>query len=236
MPSTSDIARQTLQSDPATDLPLLVLCEHQTAGRGQQGNSWESTHHSLTFTWCVSAESLPMENRALLPLITGLSVCEAIESAGIPDAKLKWPNDVLINRQKVCGILIEKISSSDQAWFLIGVGINVNQTAAELESLGSTQTSIPPASLRAPLGEEIRIQQLLESILGQLMENTSAARNWSRKLDERFEFLHEKVNFTKPDGDTVVGMFRGVDESGQIVIEVDGQRHAFASGRCSPIA
>lgn len=112
----------------------------------------------------------------------------------------------------------------------------MNQTAAELESLGSTQTSIPPASLRASLGEEIRIQQLLESILGQLMENTSAARNWSRKLDERFEFLHEKVNFTKPDGDTVVGMFRGVDESGQIVIEVDGQRHAFASGRCSPIA
>ena len=233
MPSTSDVAKSKLRQNAEIRMPLLVLCDQQTAGRGQRENTWESDHDSLTFTWCISVDSVPAANHPLLPLITGISVCEAIESIGIANAKLKWPNDVLIDRQKVCGILVEKISSAGQAWFLIGVGINVNQTAAAMKSLTSSSSSFRPGSLRTFLKSEIQIQSLLENVLSRLHENTSAQRDWSQDLDGRFDFLGEQIKFTKPDGNVVVGFFRGVDELGRIKIDVEGETNLFTSGQLS---
>jgi len=235
MPSTSDAAKQTLLTDPAIKLPLLVLCDHQTAGRGQPGKSWESNTQSLTFTWCVAANSVPKEIHGLLPLIAGASVCEAIDSIGIDGSKLKWPNDVLIYQKKVCGILVEKISVGDDAYFLFGIGINVNQTAAEIAAIGALDSSFPPSSLQASLGKQIQLQNLLENVLRHLHENAAAKINWAQRLNDRFEFLGEPVSFTKPDGVIVSGTFHGVDDSGRIKIEVEGTTQLFTSGQVSPL-
>lgn len=237
LPSTSDTARKRLLDASDIELPFLVLCDQQTAGRGQRGNSWQSNAQSLTFTWCISAESVPTANRPLLSLIAGLSVCEAVDMIGTKNAKLKWPNDVLIDRRKVCGILVEKISSGDQSWFLIGIGINVNQTADDLEAMGQSTSNFPPGSLRLFSENEIQlqIQTLLKNVLQRLSENTESERGWSKQLNERFEFLGDAVTFTTPDDKVVSGIFLGADASGQIEIDVDGLKCCFASGQlCLP--
>lgn len=236
MPSTSDTAKEKLLEAGDIQLPFLVLCDQQTAGRGQRGNTWQSNPQSLTFTWCISAESIPIANRPLLSLIAGLSVCEAIDMTDVPNAKLKWPNDILIDRKKVCGILVEKISSADQSWFLVGIGINVNQTVDELEAMKQSSSSFSPGSLRLFSEHEIQIPTLLKNVLQRLSENAESAEsehNWPQQLNDRFEFLGDSVTFTTPDGGIVTGVFKGVDTSGRIQIDVDGSSCCFASGQLS---
>lgn len=119
--STNDEIR-TLATAGAAD-GLIVLTEHQTAGRGRRGAAWFSpAGESLAFSILVR----PPEPKALWPrlaLAAGLAVAEAIESFGIP-AGIKWPNDVWIGRKKAAGILVE--AGVDFA--VVGIGLNVNTT------------------------------------------------------------------------------------------------------------
>jgi BirA family biotin operon repressor/biotin-[acetyl-CoA-carboxylase] ligase len=237
MPSTNDVAKHTLLNDPSEiTFPLLVICDRQTSGRGQPGKTWQSDEHSLTFTWCVPVESVPSANQTLLPLIAGVSVCEAIESKGISDAKLKWPNDVLIQRRKVCGILVEKIVSGDNSWLLVGIGINVNQTKNETDALDQSNSAFPPGSLRVHRGKEVEVQSLLRSICHRLAENASKKTQWSERCNSLFDFRDEQINFTKPDGGEVVGTFQGVDSMGKLRLDVNGELQLFASGQIGIVA
>ena len=232
MASTSDVAKEILLvSFMEVAFPMLVLCDRQTLGRGQPGKSWLSNEQSLTFTWCIPVESVPQANRALLPLIAGVSVCEAIGSMGIKRARLKWPNDILIDRKKVCGILVEKISTAEQSWFLIGVGINVNQTEKEIDALGSSDFAFPPGSLKTHFHSDIELQTLLLSLTQQLAENTTKETQWNERCENHFDFLGAPIRFTKPEGVEVVGTFKGVDTNGRIRIEVEGQIQSFTSGQ-----
>ncbi len=232
MSSTSDIAKEILLSDSLdVELPLLILCDEQTSGRGQTGRVWQSNRESLTFTWCVSVESIPTANQCLLPLIAGVSICEAIESLGIVEAKLKWPNDILIQRKKVCGILVEKIPSGDQSWFLIGIGINVNQSKLDFEKLDESKFTFPPGSLKAHCGHEFDLQTVLLTTVKRLVENTKKENQWTEHFCDRFDFLGERITFTKANGEEVQGIFSGVDSTGSLQLEIDGVVQSFLSGR-----
>lgn len=231
MPSTSDGAKEQLLKDPSTELPLLVLCDQQTSGRGQPGKSWQSNLQSLTFTYCLSVAPIPNSNHSLLPLIVGVSVCDAIHNIGIKGAKLKWPNDVLIDRKKVCGILVEKVSSAEHSWFLIGIGINVNQNDAEIQALGQSQAKFPPTSLRTILDKTIDMQNLLSAIIQQVNDNVAAESDWPNQIESRFDFLSDAIEFAKPNGEIVSGIFRGVDSKGRLRIDRDGKTGLFTSGQ-----
>jgi BirA family biotin operon repressor/biotin-[acetyl-CoA-carboxylase] ligase len=235
MTSTSDVARHTLSMTPDTEMPLLVLCDQQTAGRGQPGKKWQSDADSLTFTWCVRETSVPPGNHLLLPLIVGICVCQAIESIGVKGSKLKWPNDVLINQNKVCGILVEKISARSRASFLVGIGINVNQ--ADPTKLPTAHSQFPPSSLRICGGQSIDPEKLLLEVVKRLQSSVTLEKDWLQQCEALLEFIGTQVDFEKPDGEVVKGIFRGIDDTGKIEISVDGHhRQLFSSGHLSPRA
>lgn len=125
-------------------LPSLVLTGKQTAGRGRGSNSWWSPEGALTFSLVVDVGpiQIPLERQPLIALATGLAVCETLEKY-LSEFKLelKWPNDVYLQQQKVCGILVE--TAADQPGLVvIGVGVNLNnsfQSAAEdLQLMGTS--------------------------------------------------------------------------------------------------
>ncbi len=119
--STNDEVRILAQAGAADG--LIVLAEHQTAGRGRRGAAWFSpAGESLALSILLR----PEEPKALWPrlaLAAGLAVAEAVESFG-PPAGIKWPNDVWINQRKVAGILVE--AGADFA--VVGIGLNINTT------------------------------------------------------------------------------------------------------------
>jgi BirA family transcriptional regulator, biotin operon repressor / biotin---[acetyl-CoA-carboxylase] ligase len=138
----------------------IAVAEEQTEGRGRLGRRWEAPARTSVL---FSVILLPAVEAARLPelsLVAGGAVAEAIlEVTGIEPA-IKFPNDVLIGGRKVAGILAE----SSEGRVVLGIGVNANQTLAQL----ATEARTEPTSLRLELGAPVNRVQLLAAILLQL--------------------------------------------------------------------
>ena len=153
-PSTQDVLRT-----PGLPEGAVAVAEHQTAGRGRLGRSWED-QPSLGIL--VSVLLRPPVGAALpqLSLVTGLAVAETVEAATGVGALVKWPNDVLVGPRKVAGILLEAAGDA----VIAGIGVNVCQTAADLPERHRT----PATSLRLEAGRDVSRAAVLAALLDRL--------------------------------------------------------------------
>jgi len=128
--STNDDALEFCRNNPCP-VPLLVVTSRQTAGRGRSSNQWWSTTGALTCSLVIRPDDFGIAEREWpkASLTTGLSICLALDTlAGEQEVSLKWPNDVWMNRRKICGILIEVGGRRPAPTLVIGIGINVNNS------------------------------------------------------------------------------------------------------------
>jgi BirA family biotin operon repressor/biotin-[acetyl-CoA-carboxylase] ligase len=138
----------------------IAVAEEQTEGRGRLGRSWHAPAQSSVL---VSVLLLPPVEPAKLPelsLVAGGAVAEAIARVTGIEPTIEFPNDVLISGRKVAGILAE----SSEGRVVLGIGVNVNQTADELPDDARTE----PTSLRVELGKPVDRAELLAAILSRL--------------------------------------------------------------------
>jgi BirA family transcriptional regulator, biotin operon repressor / biotin---[acetyl-CoA-carboxylase] ligase len=143
------------------DLPegAVAVTDHQTAGRGRLGRTWVEAPRTAVL--CSVLLRPPAERRAAeLSLVAAVAVAEAVEAATGLSAQIKWPNDVMLNRRKVAGILAEMRDSV----VVVGIGINVNQTREQLPADARTLAG----SLRTLTGHEYDRGEVLTLVLGQL--------------------------------------------------------------------
>jgi BirA family biotin operon repressor/biotin-[acetyl-CoA-carboxylase] ligase len=129
--STNSYATELLKNVKPLE-GTLVFTDHQTHGRGQRGKAWNSEPTSnLTFSVLLSPKFLLIENHFYLYQIAALACHDALTefiNTSQFDIKIKWPNDILVDGKKICGILIENILLDNQLnWSVIGFGVNVNQ-------------------------------------------------------------------------------------------------------------
>ena len=135
----------------------VAVTEEQTEGRGRLGRRWEAAPGTSILVSIVLVPAVEPPRLPELSLVAGGAVAQAIaEITGIEPA-IKFPNDLLIGMRKVAGILAE----SSEGRVVLGIGVNVNQTAQELP----TDTLTPPTSLRVVLGEPVDRARLLAAIL-----------------------------------------------------------------------
>ena len=137
----------------------VAATDHQTGGRGRFGRAWEAPPGTSVL---ASVMLHPPAERHLpeLSLVAALAACETVEGATGLTAQIKWPNDVMLNRRKVAGVLSELSGGA----VIVGIGVNVNQARDELP----TETRTPPGSLRMLTGREHDRAQLLGSLLYRL--------------------------------------------------------------------
>ena len=144
----------------------VAVAEEQTEGRGRLGRRWEAAPGSSILVSVLLVPPVEPPRLPELSLVAGGAVAQAIaEVTGIEPA-IKFPNDLLIGMRKVAGILAE----SSEGRVVLGIGVNVNQTARELP----VDTLTPPTSLRVVLGERVDRAQLLAAILLQLERDYDA--------------------------------------------------------------
>lgn len=127
--STNDLALQLVSGQP---LPLLVVAERQTGGRGRGGNKWWAAEGALTYSLVVDAAALRLEQRSWprVSLTVALAISDTLDEL-LPNraVQLKWPNDVYLQGRKVCGILVETAPRFPGV-LVLGIGVNVNNSLA----------------------------------------------------------------------------------------------------------
>jgi BirA family transcriptional regulator, biotin operon repressor / biotin---[acetyl-CoA-carboxylase] ligase len=199
----------------------VAVCDEQTAGRGRQGRAW--TAPPGTAILC-SVVLRPAADRTLseLSLVAGTAVAEAVEGAVGLAVQVKWPNDVMLNRRKVAGILAE--AASGRA--VVGIGVNVNQNRSELPD----NTKVAAASLFTIDGIKRERAPLLAAILERLEVNYDA---WvERGLDGVYDSLGSRdfLRGRRVTADGSEGIGVKIDREGRFLVDVAGEIRAVESG------
>ena len=199
---------------------LVVVAEHQTAGRGRLDRAWETpARAALTFSVLLRPR-VPAPEWPWLPLLAGHALVIALRETEVP-AGLKWPNDVLVGERKIAGILMERVETHDGAAAVLGIGLNVSTSEAELPV--DTATSVALATGSAPDRTE-----LLARVLGRLADEYDAwqaAEGPTRTETLRAAYteacvtIGQEVRVELPGGEVRTGTARGIDSDGRLVVD-----------------
>ncbi len=198
----------------------VVVADHQTAGRGRLGRLWETPDRAaLTFSAVIDPQLEP-QWWPVLPLMTGIAVARSIG----PQARLKWPNDVMIADRKVCGILVERVQALTPV-AVIGIGVNVSQRREELPV--EHATSLAESGLDTDRTELFAsILRRLRSGLAQLLADphgvVASYRGLSCTIDR-------DVRVDLPDGSRLEGNAFDIDDHGQLVVHIGPRVRAAQS-------
>jgi BirA family transcriptional regulator, biotin operon repressor / biotin---[acetyl-CoA-carboxylase] ligase len=209
----------------------VVVAEEQTAGRGRLSRVWYSEKSTGIYTSIILRPPLAPAAAPVLTLMTGLAVQKAVISAAGLSADIRWPNDLLVNGKKVCGVLTEMSAELDRLHAVVlGIGINVNhsQMPQALESIAT--------SLRMEAHRSISRVSVLAGLLRELERHYQLLlTNGNQAITERWEaastFAHGKrVRVVTAAGETLATT-TGVDSSGALNIRYDdGRQEALVAG------
>jgi BirA family biotin operon repressor/biotin-[acetyl-CoA-carboxylase] ligase len=208
----------------------VLATDFQTAGKGRMDRSWEANPGSSVMASVLLRPSFTESSGiGWLSLMTALAISQAIKSLG-QEAKIKWPNDVLIHDKKVSGILAE--AAADLSCVVIGFGINVNQSSSELPVETATSLSIET-------GKAIDRDQLLVAViqnLKKLYSELSASGGDAEACGLREAILSfsatvgQQVSVEFPDGKKSFGLAKQIDSTGRLVVETSSETLTVSAG------
>jgi BirA family biotin operon repressor/biotin-[acetyl-CoA-carboxylase] ligase len=225
--STNAEALRLLQSE---QVPFLVLAEAQTSGRGRRGRRWVSPFgQNLYFSLAIQVQG-GAGQLAGLSLVVGLAVMRALHLFGIPQAGLKWPNDVYVDGRKIAGILLELTGDpADVCHVIIGIGINVNMVeAAAIDQLWT--------SIREHVGmvDRNELALTLADTLKHYLDRHADVGFTALKQEWESNHIWQGQSCTLSTGSQDhSGVVLGVDEEGGLRLMVDGSERSFSGGELS---
>ncbi|MCB1208670.1 MAG: biotin--[acetyl-CoA-carboxylase] ligase [Verrucomicrobiales bacterium] len=226
--STNDWLRRSAAGD--ANGPTAVFTENQTSGRGRRENRWQSQPAKDLLFSLLLRPSAPI---ALWPRITtlaALAVCRAIEEELPLRPQIKWPNDIYLNHQKVCGLLAETVQTRNGAAIVLGIGINVNSRhfPPELNATSLLAGLTPHSAIqeidRTALGLQLlrQMNHFLKDLDADFADHTQEVRNRSWLLGRQIRAM--------VDGAEVFGRAIDLDHEGALVLALsDGSHRTLSS-------
>jgi BirA family biotin operon repressor/biotin-[acetyl-CoA-carboxylase] ligase len=214
--STNDEAL-TWASRGAADLSL-VLANEQTNGRGRLERTWFTPGDSaLAFSLILRPTPAEIAHPSRITGLPALSLVRVLQSLGLSPA-IKWPNDVLVNRRKLAGILVESIwTGTSMDAIVLGMGVNVNSDS----NPPADQVLFPATCIEKELGQTVRREELLFNILEKLLvlRPTIGSTAFMLAWEQQLAFRGEPVLLSSEDGIPLQGTVRGLDAAGGLILE-----------------
>lgn len=223
------VARATADDASLPHLALLVT-DDQRAGRGRLGRTWTAAPGaSIAVSVYLAPHSVPDAARGWVPLIAGAAMARAI-AAQLPvhTTKVKWPNDVLVDGRKICGILAEVVPGGG---IVVGAGVNTQMSEADLP--------VPSAVSFGALGVECDVDALLTAFLSALDEQLvalvasggeAACAGVRGEVTALCGTLGQAVRVELPGGEVLVGTAARLDAGGELVVETDDGDVSVSAG------
>jgi BirA family transcriptional regulator, biotin operon repressor / biotin---[acetyl-CoA-carboxylase] ligase len=217
--STNTYLKQ-ISSEKVIEDYTTVTANYQTHGRGQMGTIWDSEEgKNLMCSVFKECSKVSIKNQFYISMITSLAIVKTLQSFSIPKLRVKWPNDILSENKKICGILIEIVIKNNQLEAsIIGIGLNVNQ--AEFKHLPNA------SSLKIITGTVFNIDELLKLLIKNLKYYFEILeKGLFNVLKNEYEILLFRKNkpstFKDTKGLMFSGFINGISTSGklQVILE-----------------
>ncbi|MES2886293.1 MAG: biotin--[acetyl-CoA-carboxylase] ligase [Pseudomonadota bacterium] len=232
---TDSTNTQLLATDAVAD-PQMLFAERQTAGRGRRGREWVSPFGSNLYgSMAYSFAAWPPRLTAL-PLAIAVAVARVVESIGLPEVGIKWPNDLHLDGKKLAGILIEPRGEAGGSCRVV-VGVGLNLAMSEAQAAGVTQAWISLASALAARGKPVPSRNTLAALLAAELATalghfgTQGFTPFTAEWKRRDLLADQPVRIEAAE--VIHGTARGVDADGGLIIETDAGRQVVHAGDVS---
>ena len=216
--STNDYLKENYR---CLDEYTVATSKIQTKGKGRLGRVWTTPSGNLAFSILLKPTK---KDISILTLLSGVAILKTLNK--YTKCMIKWPNDILVNDKKVCGILAESIISNKIDALVIGIGININQTEFDIDIKDKA------TSLKLLLGNEYDIYE----ILNECIINFDIL--YTEYLNDNYHFLDiVRNNFYLKDKKGYIDgkevLIKGIDELGNLIVTIDSKEEHIYSGEVS---
>jgi len=219
LPSTNDeVARQAALG---ADEGLCVIAAEQTAGRGRFERAWVSPKNTGLYLSILLRPALDQRSWPLTTFVAALAVSDALLQCCNLETDIKWPNDILANDRKLCGILAETVEASAGRAVVVGIGINVKKDSFPVE-LKSVATAVETET-----GQVLETDNLLEPLLEafdkhyQKLQQAGGNEDIVSEVAARSSYAQNKRIRVNDAGGSLVGITRGLESDGSLRVETD---------------
>jgi BirA family biotin operon repressor/biotin-[acetyl-CoA-carboxylase] ligase len=212
--SSTNTKAKTLAEKQAAEWTV-VVSEVQTRGRGRSGRTWKSPKGGLWFSLIVRPR-IPVDRISLLQFWVANALRKGIEEVYGVQSELKWPNDIVVNWEKLAGLLLEtKISGPEMVYTIVGVGLNVNLTSEQLP-MGAT-------SIFLVKKKRFSLEMTLSSILSVLERHYETLRDESAVVGDWWKHCAHRMKpvIIETGNDEIRGKCVGVNPDGSIIIQTE---------------
>ena len=231
--TNADLAARARSGAPAG---AVLVTDFQDAGRGRQGRSWVAPRgSSIAMSALLAPRDVDPSRWTWLPLLAGLAVVEGLRRAADVPAVLKWPNDVLVDGLKVCGILAERVETPTGPACVLGMGVNVWLAADELPVPTATSLALL-AEAREPGSRPPSRNQLIATVLAafelifqrwEVLEDDSL---FAASYLQRCDTIGRRVRVHLAGDVTVEGQAEALDRDGRLVVRTASGLQTFGAG------
>ncbi|REA61627.1 biotin--[acetyl-CoA-carboxylase] ligase [Dyadobacter luteus] len=224
--STNDIAAELVHSGIGEE-GTVVIADNQTGGRGQRGTTWHSEPgQNLMFSLILQPRTVAIDQQFLISQVVALAIYDMLR-VHTDQVKIKWPNDIYVSGKKLSGTLIENsIQGGSISHSIVGIGVNINQLVFE-----SGRTS----SLAQVIGRQVSLKEEFDRIISFLDIRYQQLLRSDGYNKIREEYLSHLYGFQSPvlfryNNEDVSGIVQGVAESGQILVQLNGEEEIRSFG------
>lgn len=222
--STNDVASQLVEKENIVE-GTIIITDYQTRGRGQMDNRWDSEREmNLTFSIVLKPHFIIAADQFLLSIVPSLAVFEYLDKRFPNKVKIKWPNDILCEEKKICGILVKNyLRNKHISQSIIGIGLNINQIMFENPmAISMYQIDKESRKLNAEFETLCHIFEKYYLMLKSGKENF-LRNNYLKSLYG----LYQRIPFKAQD--SFEGKIVGIDEHGKLGIESKGTIKYYGS-------
>lgn len=229
--STNAEALRQIQAGKTGTRAFLALS--QTAGRGRRGRAWQSPVGAGIYLSLSRPFGAAMRELQGLSLVTALSVRQALQACGANDLQLKWPNDLLANKKKLAGILLELKQCRDESYVVFGIGINLALPPAVLREIGQ-----PATDLQTLIGGAVErttvVTEVLTGLLANLQRFEQTGFQGFRDDWNRHDCYYNEDIVLQEGEHRHIGKSLGVDTSGALMLQTAEGLITISGGEIFP--
>lgn len=217
---------------------LVISAGKQTAGKGRIGRKWESpSHDSISTSLLLKPEEISIEAIPTITVVAAMAVRDAISRLYGIEGQIKWPNDIVFNGKKICGILTEMEMRDNAVWFVVvGIGVNVHNRVFP-EEIAFKATSVD-LELDKISGEKAHRSELTKAIWESFKKYYNIfiqTQDMSGLKEEYEKYLANRGNRVRIEAqdNSYEATAIGINSRGELIIELDGEHRIIRTGEVS---